>query len=292
MAGVWTIEVGGIARKYKDVTFQRQLENDAPTSFSAILEYDVDNLIDFFDLVEIKQDGTTEWKGFIEDITIQLAKEGRFYTVDGRDLSLILWKKYGENFVNMHEDTKGFFGSVNPEELIKFLLRTPKSDSVRDYLNNKEGWGIDASRINEVNAYQTAYGDPQWTVLRRRGIGWRNTGNPYTSNNLLVTDVICGTGGGACDSAPQWTAVGLTPYLDAEDDLNYISSNTIDAEAQFQIDNISGSATSITSVNLVVVWKPDRGFWNWHTSRCKVYLSKDAGVTWIDIATFGGKGHF
>jgi len=276
VVGVWTIEVGGTARPYKSIDFERRLKRKSPTKFRALIQYY--SGIDYFDLVQIKRDGTVEWKGFVETIKIEWDEDGRYLNINGRDTTVILWKKYIENFSNMHEDTAGFFGQVEANELVKFLLRTPKSDSVNDFPNNKEGWGIDNSKIS-CSATRTSVGDPNWTILRRRGFGWRNTGVPYNPTSLDVDGII----------SIAWSVAGAYPYLDAEDDANYIYSNTVDQEGIFTFSNIDINATNINETTLYVAWKPDRTWFPWDSTNCEVWISPDSGTTWIYIATFGGR---
>jgi hypothetical protein len=283
ISAVWTIEVGGASRKYKNAKFERKLKKDSPTSFSAQIEY-ADPAVAYFDLVEIKRNGTIEWKGYVETIAIKWSNAGRFYNVSGRDTSLILWKKYNEEFQSYAEGIEGFFGKVKASELIQFLLRTPRSDlpsESDDYKYNKQGWGIDNSRIINVTAARTSYGDTKWTTLRKRSVaGWRNVGVPYALATKTVTSIISNT----------WSdATGASPYLDSDDDdTSFIESATVDQTAIFQLDNLAG-ATGINSVHLSVKWKPDKSWWFWVSSLCYVYVSRDAGATWFYVGSFGGK---
>src|SRR3990170_1106421 len=145
----YTVEIGGISRKYKKIPqYERQLKTNTVTSITLTVEYDTENPINFWDAIEIKKNGVSEWKGFVEGKNITCDKDGIYYEITGRDNSVILWKKFNENFSNMHEGTNGFFGRVDSSELIKFFLRSPKSDPVSQYPNNKSGWGIDVSKIS------------------------------------------------------------------------------------------------------------------------------------------------
>lgn len=285
MSAIWTIEVGGTSRKYKNAKFERALKKDMPTSFEAQIQY-ASPAVDFFDLVEIKRNGTTEWKGFIETISIIWSEDGRYYNVAGRSTSLILWKKFNEEFTSYAEGIEGFFGSVNASELIKFLLRTPRSDLPSenpDYKYNKMGWGLDASRITELIASQTSYGDPNWTILRKRSVaGWRNTGTPYASTTKTVVLANMDLG--------YWLHNGSAPYLHDDDTTNYIYSSGMwmDAEAKFQFDDLAG-ATGINSVHLAVKWFPDQTWLWWIGSETWVYVSRDAGANWTFAGSFGGR---
>lgn len=277
---VWTLEIGGTERAYTTLDFENKLEKKTPTLFSATIEFAAD--IDYFDLVEIKKDGTTEWKGFLENFEVDWESGGRYVDVGGRDTSVIQWKKWCENFVNMHTDTGGFFGLINAVELVKLMLRTPRSDLDPDiYPNNKSGWGLDAGKL-QCLAYRTSIGDPNYVALRRQGYGWRNTGSPF---NSIIADVD-----GVVSNA--WSTTGVSPYLDADEDGAYISSGTVDQEAIFSLENLStldATANAINKCYLTISWKPDQTYWFWIQAQADVYLSPDNGSTWYYVGEFGGR---
>ena len=282
MAGAWTIEVGGVARKYKNIKFERKLDRKSPTKFSATVEYASN--ISYFDLVKIKRDGTVEWKGFVEEIDIDWDKEGRYLYISGRDTTIILWKKYIENFSSMHKDTGGFFGRINANELIKFLLRTPKSDPISDYIKNKSGWGIAVGRMGELVSSRTGFGHPNWTKLRRRGYGWRNSGESEgTQKNVDSFDST---------NSSNWTETGASPYLDAKDDDNYVKSGSVtgnDAVEIFGFSNLAANASCIEKVVLSVVWRPDTTYWSWINSHCDIYIWIESDSAWRYVGEFGGR---
>lgn len=290
----WTVSIGPyggtmVDRKYKKFEINKKVRMDSAPEFTAIIEYLPD--ITFNDIVTFERDGKVEWKGFVEDMEIDWDANGRYLNIGGRDISLLLWRKYVENFINMIKGTGGFFGYVSASELIKFLLRTPRSDlptaadGTSIYPFNKEGWGIDISRFNELSAYQTAYGDINWAILRKSGLGWRNSGDPYASSTEAVD---------AVGTTMNWIPTGTPPYLDTIDDSNYIQSNIgVDDVAEFTFGDVV-SAQSISSCKFTVVWKPDVTFWTWITSDCWIYIwvqsfNNGAG-DWCYIGDFGGKG--
>lgn len=280
MSGVWTIEVGGTSRNYIDTDFERRLERTRPIYFSAIIKYASD--IDYFDLVEIKRDGTVEWKGFIEDYNLNWDENGLYLDIKGRNTSILLWKKWSESFSNLHDDTKGFFGSVCATELIKFLLRNPNSDSPSSYPLNKEGWGMDRSRIGNCSAKRTASGDPNWVKSRRRGYGWKNKGTQFNSEASDVDANI----------SHEWndSGAGDNPWIEDLDDATYIVSNTEDEEDVFSFENLStldANATGINRVDIAVRWKPRQSFWGWEISKCEIWLSPD-GTNYHYVGRFGG----
>lgn len=248
--GVWTIFINGISRKYKTIGLDRKLDMNSPTEFRAKIESSSD--IKFMDRVEIKRDNVNEWVGYIEEAETVWESDGVYLNVSGRDNSLILWKKYTEDFSNFVEKTQGFFGSVNFSELFKLMLRTPKSDLTdtnanTSFPNNKEGWGLDyTTNLLTCSAYRTGLGDPNWVKYRRRGYGWKNTGNAVISTPATLTvDAVYNN---------QWYYVGSPPYLDTDDTANYVSTALTDYDdvSEFTFQNLSSSALTINSIYLQI----------------------------------------
>jgi hypothetical protein len=229
--GVWTISIGGYwsggtfypnFRKYIKLEIHRMLVLNAPTNFTAQIELDPANPVYFMDEVDVFRDGNCEWKGYVEGINPSWSGTdgNKYISLTGRDITMILWKKFNDDFSNFATKTAGMFGTVDPVALLHFILHTPKSDIGIDYPYNKEGWGLDftasidvercnATWGNPANA-QWQLGSPQWCFSRQRGYGWSNTSrqsivasNPdNTVNSALLAD--------------NWTNVGgsSTPYID------------------------------------------------------------------------------
>lgn len=277
----WTISVGGIDRKYKTVEINRKVRMDSPPEFTATIEYGSDVI--FNNPVVIQRDGKTEWKGFIEDMEITWDKDGRYLNIGGRDSTLLLWRKYVENFANMIEGTGGFFGNVSASELIKFLLRTPRSDLPTDangktiYPSNKEGWGIDTSKFEDFEAENTVYGDIDLTTLRKRGLVWRNSGDPFAVATKVVDTV----------EYLNWEYNGVSPYVNIIDDNNWIHSSGVDQTAEFSFQSLI--ASSIYGCRLVIYYKPDSTYWTWINSDCWVYIWVESLQNWQYIGDFGGR---
>ena len=226
---LWTIEINGYSRKYSKISFERKLDMNSPTKFKAKIAYPTeltgDPAIRFMNTVTFKRNGTVEWSGYVEDMSNDWDKDGRFLNLQGRDASFILWKKYLEDFSNYVEKTAGFFGQVSAVELMLFLMRTPHSDPCNlwdavngwtlQYPNNKEGWGLDTSKLT-CSAERTSAGDPQYAKLRTRGFGWRNSGNQWASAIMNVDSIDLVT----------WAGTGTPPYLNQSDYVhNYVKSN-------------------------------------------------------------------
>jgi len=270
---IWTIEVDGDSKKYKTIGFDRELEVDAPPTFNAQVKYD--ETINFWDPVEIKRDGTTEFKGYVEGIEIDWGSQDRYLNISGRDASVIVWKKYGEGFTDMDETLGGFFGKVSAVELLTFLLRCPQSDPVSTtYPNNKAGWGIDASRIVDLSAYRTSTGAPEWTILRKKGLGWRNSGTPFNEAVLKANVAVY----------DAWQHVGSPPYLTVHGDGNYIWSSTPNEEAdrsEWSFENLSSEATSISNPKLRIYWGASLFWWLVADWDCYIWVASQGAWQWL-----------
>lgn len=212
---VWTIEINGVSQNWKHLNFNRKLILNTPTNFSATIEYD--STIHFMDVVEIKRDGVTEWKGYIEKLQAYWDDTGQYYNISGRDATMILWKKYSDDFTNFAQKTAGMFGTVDPMQMLHFILHTPKSEIGIDYPYNKEGWGLDFCRTIDSERTTAHYGDssfsiyavgnPSWVFSRERGYGWSGTGREtYTSISNTLNGI----------DYSDWTKVGSSPspYID------------------------------------------------------------------------------
>jgi len=277
----WEILIDGVSRKFTRLNFMEQLSlEDMPTDLTATVEYDPTNPVDFFDEVIVKRGGNIKWRGYVVEMEISWDVNGRYLDIYARDISILLWKKYIENFVNAQEGTKGFFGRVNAKELIKFLLRCPCSDSVHDYPSNKEGWGLAPERIFEIKADRTGYGDIEYAILRKRGMGWRNSGDPSQTSTLNVNEEVSRSG---------WEAHGSPPYLDADDgDTNRIRSTSLNGEAVYKFQALPSDASLLEGLSLSVVWRPDGTYWWWIQAETHVYIAVEGKFEYF-IGNFGGR---
>jgi len=295
----------GIARKWKTFEINKKVRMDSPPEFTATVEYD--SAVNFNDLIKFERDSTIEWEGFVEDIEISWDENGRYLNLGGRDITLLLWRKYVENFNNSISGTKGFFGNVNAAELIKFLLRTPRSDlpEVQDdsvgkesiYPYNKEGWGIDISNFTGLEALRNGegYGDINTTVLRKREMLWANSGSPFNSNE--PTNPAKGYEGdvNGLGSTMNWDPHGISPYINADGGTNppnYVKSHihvNDTAEFTFAPLHASDNATAINSCFVSIIQAPD-GSWDWWDgSNCYVYIWVNSWNSWCGIGNFGGR---
>jgi len=226
MVHVWTIEVDGTERKYKEINFDRSLSPD-PTEVSAIIEYDAS--INYFDTIVIKNNGTIEWYGYVEKIEPYWTDEGRYMKIWGRDRKVILWKKFTERFSDSR--LEGFFANADPAKLIHFLLRCPKSDSPTTSAFSKIGWGIDPSNW-VCSAIRTASGHhASFVKVRHTGLAWTLGNIPFWDTVLKVD--------GWTNEQSEWVKNGSSPYLNDDDAVNYIQADNLgDIDAYFTFENL------------------------------------------------------
>jgi hypothetical protein len=131
-----------------------------------------------------------------------------------------LWKKWTERYQESREVgpstsdgeiESGFFGEVNPTELIKFILRCPMSVHPKGKVRHKIGWGI-ASDAWTCCANETAecyY--PDWVAMRTTGLCWKGRGKTIIMNtSTLAVAAYDGTN-------TDWNTQGVNPWLDVDD---------------------------------------------------------------------------
>jgi hypothetical protein len=299
--GVWTISVGGIERKWIKLELHRMLVLNAPTTFYAEVELDLSNPVYFMDEVDIKRDGTTEWKGYVEGIEPYwdgTSLGGKYIQLTGRDVTMILWKKYDDDFSNFASKTAGMFGTVDPVSLLHFILHTPKSDIGIDYPYNKEGWGLDFSKSIDVERCNATWADPslakfelgspEWCFSRQRGYGWSNTGREtlteYTPASTVTTATL----------DPDWTVVGPapSPYIDGNTPnqtsyVNYLKSSGVIPIGQTLLFNItpfsfSGSQTLKAVTVTVTFYNHPATIGSFNVYYWSVYLGQWVQFVWGD----------
>ena len=204
----WTIEVpSGSPVNYKEIDFQRSLSPD-PQRFTATIEYDA--AIDYFNTVNIKKNGTTEFFGYIEGLEPFWDKNGRYLRIWGRCRRVVLWKKFTERFTDGR--LEGFFGSVDPANLLYFLLRCPISDSPTASDLSKIGWGLDANDW-DVSAIRTADSRHEdWVKNRLVGLAWQ-LGPLYDHHSVDV--------GAFTSSTNEWDNGGTSGDLGDDDYTTY-----------------------------------------------------------------------
>ena len=257
--------------------------NPDPDTFELRVLPECGETIDFFNSVEIKKRGVTEFYGFVEEITPEVGEDGLEYLITGRCWKLIVWKKWTERFQESREvgpiDSEGniesgFFGSVKPSELVKFIMRCPISDHPEGKVRHKIGWGI-ASDLWDCCANLTAdcyY--PEWVMLRYTGLAWQGRGG---TDNLYNDDLDVN----AYDSTfTDWNTNGASPYLDSNVTTNRIMgvASTGAKMGYFDFPNLAATRQNIYSVDLHVKMK---GWGSESTSKTRVYLWD--GTNWWNL---------
>ena len=296
----------GTSRKWKNFETNKKVRQDSPPEYTATIEYD--SSVTFNDVIRFDRDGLTEWVGFVEDIAISWDQSARFLNLAGRDLTFLLWRKYVENFNNQIQGTEGFFGNVNAVELIKFLLRTPRSDlpevendslgEISIYPYNKEGWGIDVSNFTglttgghlQIGSDDRGYGDIGSTVLRRREMIWGNSGSPNEASDQHNEGQISGV------VSCGWETHGSSPYINnyntSSNPSKYIKSHiNVNDTAIFTQNGLNGgdNATAINSCYLSILGASDGSWGWWNTSNCYVYIWVQSIGIWASVGNFGGR---
>lgn len=226
--------INGVEKNFIKLHYVKQHPNPDPDTFEVTLDEDAAGDVDHFQTVEVRKDGVTEYYGFVEEITpSEDSESGTDVVVSGRCWKLLLWKKYNERFQESRDvgplnpdgtTESGFFGSVNPVELFKFILRCPMSVHPKGHLRHKIGWGIPsddwiccANRTTDVRY-------PDWVGLRYTGLSWRGSGE----QSEMVYSHLDVDGYDAAMAGTAWYFVGASPYLDTDDaDTNCIYRNAV-----------------------------------------------------------------
>ena len=288
----FSLLIGGIDTCYIDIHYIKSHPNPDPDTFEIRTLPECAEDVSYFDSVDIRKDGVTEYYGFIEEITPEVGEDGLEYLLTGRCWKLFTWKKWNERYQESREvgptDSEGtiesgFFGNVRPDELIKFMLRCPRSIHPKYKLRHKIGWGI-PSQFWDACANLT--GDcyyPQWVFLRYTGLAWRGRGG---SQNM-VYDLLPVN---AFDSTyTDFYTTGLQPWLDTDlptDDSHKVwltrppKAMGIYKVGHFEFTNIGGTRDFIYGVNLHIKYRGTVDEWEF-ASWCKVYLYD--GITWHNI---------
>lgn len=198
MTSRYKLEIDGTLRDFINITTTETVSSDDPDTFKAIL--DDGSSITHGDAFVIYRDDVVYMSGIIEEINPETTANGNNVVVGGRQKKVFAWRKWTER----REDPKisGFFKDFYPHQVIKFILRRPKSDSPTVGYH-RLGWGI----YHENLAVSTDMGtDPQtelllsvfninYTINRIWTSGWRSDGNPVSGNYVLIdlgeTKTIC-----------------------------------------------------------------------------------------------------
>lgn len=286
----FTLLIGGVDTCYIDIHYIKSHPNPDPDTFEIRTLPECAEGVSYFDTVDIRKDGVTEYYGFVEEITPEVGEDGLEYLLTGRCWKLFTWKKWNERYQESREigptDSEnniesGFFGNVKPEELIKFILRCPKSIHPKDKIRHKIGWGIPSQFWDACANITADCHYPQWVFLRYTGLAWRGRGG---SEDMVWDKLVVNN----FDSTyTQWYTTGVQPWLDNDDaDTNKVwlsrppAGQGIYKVGHFEFANIGGTRDFIYGVRLYIKYRgiADRfAYRSW----CKVHLYD--GTTWHHI---------
>lgn len=193
MMHVYTLEINGVSVPYKKLSYSRELSLTV-TELSATVKYDSSYAEAGFKTLAVKNNGVLEWFGYLEKSNPVWTENGLFLEIWGRDVTVILWKKWNERYSDSR--TQGFFGAVDPKKLVQFLLRCPVSESVvLDYdseisctenfgvwdketqtcfrsQTHKIGYGIDSTNWVCSSKRDASISSPHYVKTRLSGFSW------------------------------------------------------------------------------------------------------------------------
>jgi len=171
--------IGGIQYYPMSITTTRIHPNPEPDSWSAFLPDHV-TLTDEVE-IEIRRDGTTLFKGILEERNQEFnAEKGRIMLVGGRHTKVKVWR----NWIERNEDPKsgGFWQNYYPHDIIQFYLYPSKSD-ITAY--HRAGWGIDPLD-DWVITTNPAGSSPKRVKDRFITLGWDSGANQANGHYIRI----------------------------------------------------------------------------------------------------------
>lgn len=287
-----TLHIGGIEKYFIKLHYTKNHPSPDPDIFDLTLTPEEVTGIKNFDVVEIKKDGVTEFYGFVEEITPDLGDDGLEYVVSGRCWKVILWKKWTERYQESREvgpsDVEGnvesgFFGAVNPTELIKFIMRCPMSVHPKGKIRHKIGWGIPSDYWTYCTNETAECFYPDWVGMRTTGLSWRSKGAITNMNiSTLVVDGFTGTYG------TDWSTFGVSPWLndDDRDSGNWISNYLMTFadsnwfEGDFTFADLDPTAYTVYTAELGISYR--LGWADLEYIKAELY----DGISWHELGVF------
>jgi hypothetical protein len=286
-----TLYIGGVEKFFVRVHYVKSHPSSDPDTFDIVLTPEQMTGIDNFDIVEIKKDGNTEFYGFVEEITPEIGDDGLEYLVSGRCWKVILWKKWTERYqesrevgpYNSEHDVieSGFFGSVNPTELLKFIMRCPMSVHPKDKIRHKIGWGIPSDDWTYCANITADCFYPDWVGMRTTGLSWRSRGS---ISNLNSVDLLVNYFG---VDYTDWLVEGTSPYIHTDnttDNIHIFYPPANSKEGKFGFQNLTGTAVNVNKVSLFVKAMVPGNYTN-----CFVFLND--GITTYNIGSLIAAGY-
>ena len=298
--------INTIGREYIQVHYIKNHPQSDPDTFDIKVNYDVGQLVNYFDSVEVTKNGVTEFYGFVEDKNPQKGIDGLEYIITGRCWKVLAWKKQTERYIETREigiaAETGFFGKVYPQELIMFLLRTPISTHPSGYIRQKIGWGIPSDNW-ECSAIRTATGHhAQWVALRETGFSWQLGNYNYVDNQevndytedmrqwITSDDTVVAVNINRVVDAwsfvhNDFTHVNTEPWLHDDDENNYISlaslaENIGKYDEHYTFSNLAYDHIYVTTASLYVKAKLYDGTGGHATSVTLKFYIWDGSIWW------------
>jgi len=216
---------------FEELGYEKRHPSLDPDTFYIIGSIDPNNEfqnISLLDQIKIIYDDSTRFVGFVEKIEKAIKPEREYIKISGRCKKVILWKKWIERM----ERKGGFFGSVNPSQLIKLLLRCPVSDSLDgSSVFHRIGYGIDLNNVTFSATRSDPTTHPSWVKLRKSGFSWKLGSRTYSGKKTVSLFTW---------EEDQWIEQGTGDLLDTDDgDTSYIEGDDVgDYESVFKIQDL------------------------------------------------------
>jgi len=183
----YTLLIGGVEQEFMEVTITNIHPNADCDLWSATLPFNV-NLADEAE-VEIQRDGTTIFKGLLEERELEMsARSGVLYRVGGRHTKVKVWR----NWIERNEDPKsgGFWFNYYPHRVVQFYIY-PSASDVHAY--HRSGWGV--SPEDWTITTNPAGSNPARVKDRFITLGWESGANQanghYVEVDLGSAKTIC-----------------------------------------------------------------------------------------------------
>lgn len=248
----YSVTIDGTTTNFSGLKFKKEHPNDEPDELEEIT-VPATTTVSQNSIIIVYKNSTILWKGKIRKVKKFWNKEGRWKKLTGKSMKIMIWKKFLERFER--GDIDGFFGSVNPTRLARFLLRCPVSDSPTTSAFQRLGYGLDPTNWTPTAISKTDLTHESWVKLRQLGFAWQlasynYTGNRYvdgyTQENMDIggvtrkrewmhsSDTLTNVNENKLIDAfttddMDWTGVNTSPWLHDDDEVNYISQIAADS---------------------------------------------------------------
>jgi len=177
----YTLLISGVSHKFINLGFTQTHPNPDPDIWWATLPLN-DSVADE-DEIEIQRDGTTVFKGIVEEREPEMSSKGIMMRIGGRHTKVKVWRRWHER----NEDPKsgGFWLNYYPHDIIQFYIHPSKSD-IEEY--HRAGWGINPADDWAITTNPA--GSKPKTVKDRLVsfplYGWNSNANQATGHYVCV----------------------------------------------------------------------------------------------------------